>query len=143
LQLTGAAGSFSGQIVFSIQNKQTSVTQFAPGKAVAALESQKIAYKKPTANQRAQTYISFVNYSGAVTSIDALYVAGDNGYQAAQSIPQADVVQADPLVTISFLKCADATCQAAGTATSIPTSDWSDTSLSTPLLNLLKSLTIN
>jgi hypothetical protein len=143
LQLAGVNGvTFSGEIVFTIQNKQTSITAFAQNSAVASLESQKIAYKKPTPNQRAQTYVTFVDYDGTVGFIDALYITGDNGYQVAQNVPVADVIQADPLVTISFLKCADTTCKAAPTAVSILAKTWSDTAVSTPLLNLLKSLTI-
>jgi hypothetical protein len=133
----------TGQIVFTIQAAQTTIAQFAANTAVAAIASQKISYKQPTPNQRAETYVSFVNYKGDTTSIDALYLAGDNGYQAGQYIPQSDVVKADPLVNVSFLKCSESTCTTAGTAISIPVSSWSDTSLSTPLLTMLKSLVID
>jgi len=143
VQLRGAGGqAFTGQIVFSIQPKQTSVSQFAAGKTVAALESQKIAYKSPTSSQRAQTYVSFVSYNGDSSNLDGLYITGDNGYQADQDVPMSDIAKADPLVSITFLKCADADCKTTPSATSLPTSDWSDTGLSTPLLTMIKSLVI-
>jgi len=143
LRLVGENGdAFTGQIVFAVQNQQTSIAAFAKNKAVAVLESQKIAYKQPTSNQRAQTYVTFVNYSGSMALIDSLYITGDNGYQAQQDVPQSDVVQANPLVTVSFLKCADAACKTTGTASSILVKAWADPTVSKPILNLLESLTI-
>lgn len=144
LQLKGVGGqAFTGQIVLTIQNQQATISQFAGNKAVAALTSQKIAYKTPTPNQRAQTYLTFVSYTGSTTDLDALYITGDNGYQAGQSVPMSDIAQDDPLVSLSFLKCPDTTCKAAAAATAIPAASWSDGGLSEPLLTMLKSLVIN
>lgn len=134
----------SAQIALTIQHRQDKISQFAAGDATSVFESQKITYVNPTPDQRAQTYVSFLRYAStqSVSALDALYVTGDNGYQKGQTIPQSDVTQTDPLVTISFLKCADAKCATTGTPLSIAASDWSDSQLSGPLLNMLKSLVL-
>lgn len=134
--------TFAGQIVFTVQSRQTSLPLFAPGHAVAAMASQKLTYKSPTPNQRAQTYLTYVNYSGGSSTIDALYITGDNGYTVTQGIPEGDMTKDDPLVSISFLKCADTACKTPGTATSISAGDWQNSSLSKPLISLLQSLVI-
>jgi len=134
--------TFAGQIVFTVQSRQTSLPLFAPGHAVAAMASQKLTYKSPTPNQRAQTYLTYVNYNGVNSTIDALYITGDNGYTVTQGIPEGDMTKDDPLVSISFLKCADTACKTPGTATSISAGDWQNSSLSKPLISLLQSLVI-
>jgi hypothetical protein len=133
----------SGRIVLKIQNQQTAISQFAAGNAIAAIASQKISYKSPTPDQRAQTYLSFVSYSGAPAAIDAIYVTGDNGYQAGQYIPQSDIVEDDPLLALSFLKCSSTVCPSTGPALTIAASDWSVTSFSSPLATMLESLEID
>jgi len=144
LQLRGSdEQNFTGQIVLTIQPKQTSLAQFATGHVVAAMTSQKLTYRHPTPNQRAQTYLTFVNYEGVNSTIDALFITGDNGYTVGQSIPESDMTKDDPLVSISFLKCADSSCKTAGTATSIPAGEWYTSNLAKPLDNLLQSLIIN
>jgi hypothetical protein len=142
--LTDAAGKdVTGQVVLTIRNRQTALPEFSAGPATAVLESQKIAYKKPTQNQRAQTYLSFLNYSGKPKGLDAIYVTGDNGYKVAQSVPMTDVVQTEPLVTVSFVSCANASCSGATTALSLQPDEWSKESLSKPVLTTLESLMIN
>ncbi|HEX7368182.1 MAG TPA: hypothetical protein VF261_00815 [Candidatus Saccharimonadales bacterium] len=144
LQLKGEGGqNFTGQVVLIIQNQQTSVPVFAKGTAVAALESQKLTYKSPAPDQRAQTYLTFADYEGSTAAIDGLYITGDDGYQAGQAIPMSDIVQDDPLVSISFLKCSDAACSTAGAATTIPASDWQNANFSRPLTQMLESLVLN
>lgn len=144
LQLTDVSGQpTSGKIMLTVQPKQTKLGQFSNGSAVAALQSQKITYLNPTPNQRAQTYVSFLSYAATKSdsAVDALYVTGDIGYQKGQEIPESDVIQADPLVTISFQKCSDAQC-ATGQPMSVAASSWSNSQLSGPLLSMLKSLVL-
>jgi hypothetical protein len=128
------------RIVMTIQNAQSTISQFAGNTAVAPIESQKISYKSPSQGQRAQTYLTAVNYAGGVSTIDAFYITGDNGYMAEQYIPQSDVTKDDPLISISFFACADTTCSDYGKATSIATNAWADKSLSAPLITMLRSL---
>lgn len=144
LKLIDASGQpTSGKIMLTIQPKQTKLGQFSAGSAVAALQSQRITYINPTPNQRAQTYVSFLSYATTKSNsaLDALYVTGDIGYQKGQEIPESDVVQADPLVTISFQKCADSQCST-GQPMSIAASSWSNNQLSGPVLSILKSLVL-
>lgn len=134
-KLTDATGqTVSGKVIMTIQSKQTSLPAFKNGSAVAALESQKIAYAKPTASQRAQTYLSFLVYAGSAASgIDGIYITGNNGYQKGQTVPQSDVVQVDPLVTVSFTT-------SSGAPLTLSASAWGNTTLAQPVTDMLKSL---
>lgn len=135
--------SMQGRVVMTIQNQVTSISQFSPNEAVAPLQSQKLTYSAPTPNQRAQTYLTSVNYAGKSSSIDVFYITGDNGYTAGQYIPGSDIVKDSPLVSLSFLACADTSCTNGSTATAIATNSWSDQNLSKPLITMLESLTID
>ncbi len=143
LQLKNTAGkTVSARAVVTIQNRQTSLPDFKAGNAVAAIASQKVSYTKPSSNQRAQTYISFLNYASSVAKgVDGIYVTGDNGYQLGQAIPQTDVVQTDPLVTVTFLQCADAACSSGGAPLTLAIGDW-DSAFSAPILAIITSLSI-
>jgi len=131
------------QIVLSIQHQQTSLPQLAAGETVAAIRSQKISYSKPTPSQRAQTYVTFANYTGGSKGIDALYITGDFGYQTLQSIPMSDLSKADPLLSVNFYKCATSACTTSGQAVGIAASSWKDNALSKPLLQMIESLQID
>jgi len=131
------------RIVMSAQSQQPTIAQFAANTAVAPLASQKITYKQPTPNQRAKTYLTFVSYAGSSSSIDALYITGDNGYTAGQYVPGSDVAKDDPLISVSFYGCSDTTCSNYGKAIAIAANSWSDTNLSKPLINLLQSFVID
>jgi cytoskeletal protein RodZ len=127
-----------GKMVVTVRNKQTTLTEFAAGPGTAVLESEKIAYKKPTQNQRAQTYLTFVSYaSDKANGLDAIYVAGDNGYQVGQAVPMTDVVQADPLINVTFVGAT------ATSAYSVAPASWKDPAISDPVKTILQSLTIN
>lgn len=142
LQLKDASGqTITGQITLTVRNNQQPVTEFDKGSAIAALDSQKIAYAKPTASQRGNTYVSFLRYATDTSSagLDGVYITGDAGYKAGQGIPKTDIVKVSPIVSIIFAKCNDSSCSAAGTPLSIASSGWSDTSLSNPLITMLES----
>lgn len=145
LQLKDAQSqSFTGQIVFTIRSKQVPLPEFDKGNATAIRVSEKIAYSKPSASQRGSTYISFLNYaSSAGSTLDGIYVTGDVGYQKDQAIPKADIVPIDPVVNVSFVKCANSSCNADGAAIGIAPSAWDDAAFSGPLKKMLQSLTIN
>jgi hypothetical protein len=143
LKTLSSSSAQDGQIVLTIQHRQSSLPEFKDGNALAARESEKIDYKKPSQVQRARTYISFLDYAPtAGKAIDAIYVTGDNGYQKDQYIPQADVVKSDPLITISFRKCSDSKCTATGEATSIAASAWDDSKFAGPLKTILQSIVV-
>lgn len=118
---------FSGKIVFTVQPKGTTPKAFDGGGVIAALDSQKISYAKPTSVQRGQTYLSFLQYTQALVKdqLDGIYVTGDFGYQTNQYAPKTDITKLDPLITVTFQKCDDDTC-ASPTDTSIQASMWSD-----------------
>lgn len=143
--LTDASNQkFNGQITMSIRGKTQKLTEFDKGSATAALESEKIAYTQPTQTQRGNTYVSFLRFAKTVNTaaLDGVYITGDAGYKKDQDIPLIDITKVDPVISITFGKCSDATCSSAP-QTSISVSSWSDTALSTPLMNMLKSLAID
>lgn len=143
-KLKSAAGDqVDGQIVMTIANKGQNLSVFDKGNATAVMDSQKISYTKPAQTQRANTYISFLQYFSTTQTgaLDGIYITGDYGYQKTQDVLKTDVGNIDPLVTVTFIKCASSDCPA-GTAKglSIASSSWSDTTLSAPILKMLRSL---
>lgn len=124
-----ASGTTSAQVVFTIQAKQSTLPGFKNGNGIAVRASEKVAYAKPTPNQRAQTYMTFVSNAGAATvGIDSIFVTGDLGYQKDQAVPQMDIVQGDPLVSIFFAKCQDTACPSDPTTAKVTIADsaWAD-----------------
>jgi len=145
LELAGAnAQKTDTQITVTMQPKQANIDVFKNGNAVAVLDSQKIAYTKPSQNQRAQTYLSFLQYVDTTTDgLDAIYVTGDFGYQKGQAIPLVDVSKADPLITVTFAKCSDAHCGGTPTAATLAATDWGTTTyLAKVVQALLTSLVV-
>lgn len=138
MQLKGASGkTVNGQILVTIQGKQSELKDFKNGNGLAVRESEKISYTKPTANQRAQTYLSFVSYAGSATpGIEGMFVTGDIGYQKDQAVPMVDIVRVDPLIIVSF----------AGTGArglSLSPDNWNDNNLFTKSIKtVLTSLSI-
>ncbi len=145
LQLPDADGTeTNAQIVLAINQKGQNLTLFDAGPAVAVRESQKVAYTKPTSTQRANTYLSFLRYaktSGA-GALDGVYVTGDIGYQKDQEAPKIDLAKSDPLISVTFVKCADQTC-AAAQPLSVAASLWQDGNFSQPVTKMLTSLAVN
>lgn len=144
LQLKNMNGkSVAARVVVTIQNKPTGLPEFKNGSAVAPIDSEKISYTHPTSTQRAQTYLSFLSYATTKgNGLDAIFVTGDNGYQKGQAIPESDVLQTNPLITVSFLQCADAACSSGGTALTLSGTAWSDTAVSQPVKTILTSLVL-
>lgn len=132
-----------GQVVLTIRDKQQALPEFDDGNALAALPSEKIAYKQPSGVQRGSTYISFLQYARATDEgLDGIYITGDTGYQKEQAIPKADFVPVDPIISLTFEQC-EATCQAGNQpALSLALDAWKNKQLATPLIDILKSLVI-
>ena len=129
----------------TIANQGQNLNVFDKGNATAVLASQKIAYTSPTQNQRANTYLSFLQYASTTQNgaLDGVYITGDNGYQKGQDVPKSDVAGITPLVSVTFIQCANSACSGSTTALSVAASAWSDTSLSGPVTKMLESLAFN
>jgi hypothetical protein len=116
---------------------------FDAGNAVAVRDSEKVSYTKPTPSQRAQTYLSFVQYAATTThgALDGIYITGNVGYKKTQPIPKTDVAARDPIVGITFVKCANDACSGAvPTPLSIKASEWDNNSFKAPIKTMLTSL---
>jgi len=145
LQLKDATGeSVNGQIVLTITQKGQKLQAFEEGNATAVRKSEKIAYTKPTPAQRANTYLSFLRYAttASTDTLDGIYITGDYGYQVDQAIPKVDAAKLDPLVTVTFKKCSNNTCDTAEPL-GVASSSWDDAAFATPIKKMLKSLTFN
>jgi len=140
---TADSQTTKGKIMLTIAPKGQNVTAFASGDAVAVRDSTKTSYSNPSSSQRAATYISFLQYNSTTTkgALDAVAVTGDYGYQKFQTIPKTDVATIDPLLMITFIKCADEKC-ANATPLSIPATTWDAATFSKPLATMLTSLRI-
>jgi hypothetical protein len=136
----------TGQITMLIRSKTQKLNEFNAGNAVAIADSQKITYSKPTQTQRANTYISFLQYVSTTSKgdngLDGIYITSDNGYQKDQAIPLVDVSQEDPVISIIFMQCSDPSCNSKITPLTLYSASWSNTAFSTPLKNMLESLSI-
>jgi hypothetical protein len=146
MKLTDASGQTqTGQVVMTIQNENSAdFSAFKTGSAVAVLDSIKLAYAKPASTQRANTYISFLQYADTTIrgALDSVYVTGNAGYRKDQAIPESDITKIDPFVAVSFVKCGNAGCSGATTPMSIASTMWSNTSFAAPIENMMMSLTI-
>ncbi|HSD56447.1 MAG TPA: hypothetical protein VLA92_04830, partial [Candidatus Saccharimonadales bacterium] len=146
LMLKDASGkSYTGQVVFTVRNKQQALPEFDKGNAVAMRESTKINYTKPSQAQRAATYISFLRYASSVTegAVDGVYITGDVGYQKDQAVPKADFTSVDPIISITFLKCTDENCSGEGTTAAVQSKAWDEAAFGKPLQSMLQSLIVN
>lgn len=121
--------SVSTQITMMIRNKSQKLPEFDAGNAMAVLDSEKIAYTKPTQTQRANTYISFLQYAKTTSGFDGIYITGNNGYKKAQAIPKVDIQTVDPIISVTFGK-------------SISTGSWNNPDFANPLKSMLQSLSI-
>lgn len=145
LSLTDTSGQrTTGQVLLTVDQKGNNLSMFDKGNAVAVLDSKKVSYTKPSSSQRAQTYISFLQYitTSASGALDGVYVTGDSGYQKGQAIPEVDIAKVDPLIRVTFMQCANSTCSGTTTPMSIAASEWSDTTFSRPIESMIESLVV-
>jgi len=134
-----------GQIVLTIAQPNLLPPGFT-STSVAVLKSQKLAYTKPTANQAADTYISFVQYPSTtvVGGLNGIYVSGNYGYQKDQQIPASNINQVNPLIYFSFYSCASSACPlTTRQPLTISISQWNSSSFQDPILLILKSLSFS
>jgi hypothetical protein len=134
-----------GQIVLTISQPNLLPPGFT-ATSVAVLNSQKLAYTKPTAVQAADTYISFVQYPSTtvVGGLNGIYVSGNYGYQKDQQIPASNINQINPLIYFSFYSCASSACPlTTRQPLTISISQWNNASFKDPILLILKSLSFS
>jgi len=144
MQLKTANGqTITGQAVLLMRDTTQPLSEFTKGNATAVADSEKISYAKPTQTQRANTYISFLNYaSSSTTGLDGVYVTGDAGYQKDQAVPSTDIVKIQPVIDVTFLKCSDSKCTGTGTPLTLSLTAWNDANFSKPVKSVLQSLSI-
>ena len=124
--LTSATGqSFTGQIILTIHQMGQGLDAFKTGNGTAVLDSAKVSYSNPTPSQRAQTYLTYVQYPATTASgaLDAIYITGDYGYQKGQAVPQVDLAKVDPQVGVTFAKCTTSACTTV-TPTNVAATSW-------------------
>ena len=146
LKLKDAAGKdVVGQVYFRIRSHTQKLEGFDSGNATAVRNSEKISYTKPTEVQRDSTYISFLRYSTSTeaNTLDAVYITGDLGYQKDQDVPKLDIEKVDPIISFELYLCPNSGCEEVSGVSGIGVSTWDNPSVSGPLTNMLKSLTIN
>ena len=134
-------GATTGRVALTIKGKDQKLPELDKGNALAILDSEKVAYTKPSSAQRGQTYISFLGYPGSESNelIDGVYITGDFGYQKEQAIPKLDIQKVDPIISLSFTAC-DGTCTK---AIGITPEAWAAAEFGGVLKKILQSFTIN
>ena len=134
-------GSTTGRITLTIRGKNQKLPEFDKGNAIAVLDSEKVAYIKPSSAQRGQTYISFLSYPASANKvlIDGVFITGDSGYQKDQAIPKVDIQKIDPIISLTFTAC-DGTCTK---AIGITPEAWASNDFGGILKKILQSFTIN
>jgi hypothetical protein len=132
----------TGQIILMLRSQGQALPEFNIGNTTAVLPSEKIAYTKPTQNQRANTYVSFLQYPSSSSGLDGIYITGDYGYQTGQAIPKVDIAKVDPVISVIFTQCTSSDCSSKATPLTISASSWSDPAFATPIKTMLESLSI-
>lgn len=142
LNIPAAGGGVTtGRVVLTIKGGVQKLPEFDDGNATAVIDSEKVAYTKPSGAQRGQTYLSFLSYVNTTSTslIDAVYITGDFGYTKEQAIPKVDIQKMDPIITITFFACDGACTKAVG----ITPEAWAKPEFGGALKKILQSLTIN
>lgn len=139
IQLTDQDGKkVTGKVTLTIRNKSQALTEFTEGDALAVRASEKVAYTKPSQNQRGETYLSLMRWASSTGSggdFDGIYITGNNGYQKDQAAPKADFAAVDPVVSVTFSK--------EGSPLTVSDNIWDNPKYSKPIKDMLLSLTIN
>jgi hypothetical protein len=136
--------SFNGRLVLSVTPTGQPPVGLKGKDATAVVQSEKISYTQPTANQLAQSYISLVQYQSTVSKagLDAIIVTGNSGYTEAQIVPFSKLNALNPTIVIYFQSCSESKCLNP-TNMSINSSMWSDSNFKALIENLLKSFSLS
>ncbi|CAN5421474.1 hypothetical protein BH09PAT4_BH09PAT4_02720 [soil metagenome] len=147
VNLTDGAGKpVTGRIILRVRPQQAKPAEFTGGDVVAVMDSAKVSYTKPSASQRASTYISYLQYPATSVKggLDGIYITGNYGYKYAQVVQLAEISKINPLIDVMFVSCPDTTC-AATTQKQLTLSSaaWkSDTTNRPAVETMLKSLVL-
>ena len=141
LNIPTPGGTTTGKVVLTIKGKSQKLPEFGTGNATAVIDSEKVAYTKPSSAQRGQTYLSFLSYpaSSSTGLIDGVYITGDFGYTKEQAIPKVDIQKVDPVITLTFFACDGSCTKPMG----ITPEAWAVPEFGGALKKLLQSFTIN
>ena len=141
LNIPTSGGFTTGKVVLTIKGKSQKLPEFATGNAIAVIDSEKVAYTKPSSAQRGQTYLSFLSYlaSSSTSLIDGVYITGDYGYTKEQAIPKVDIEKVDPVITLTFYACDGSCTKPMG----ITPEAWAAADFGGVLKKILQSFTIN
>lgn len=133
--------SSDSKVVLMIMSKNSEVPGFGDTGATAVRDSEKLTYTSPSQNQRAKTFLSFAGFGRS--GLDAVFVTGDSGYQQGQSIPEDDIKNSDPIISVSFYSCDDAKCADEGSgAYTIKVDEWESSDTLQAVQNILKSVRV-
>lgn len=132
-----------GKIVISI-NQQSVLPSAFGNYSEAVSSSTAITYNNPTAIQRNQTYLTYVQYPSTNISggLDSIFVTGGFGYQKLQVIPASDIVKLNPIIIISFESCQNKSCTKV-TPLTVSSKMITNSLISNQAIGLIKSLKIN
>lgn len=131
-----------GRVEVMIRAKGQPLPEFENGNATATRASELLTYTNPSQSQRANSHLTFVAYAPEVNGLNAMYITGDNGYQKDQAVPQVDIANMDPVITVTFLACGDKPDCSSASPTSLDPSAWDDETFSSVLKTMLQSITV-
>lgn len=139
--LPGMKPGVKGKVEVTIRAKGQPLPEFEKGNATSTRQSELLKYVNPTQSQRANTHLTFVAHAPETNGMKAMYITGDNGYQKDQAVPQIDVANMDPIITVTFMVCSDQSCTS-NSPTSLESSAWDDKDFSSTIRAILQSITI-
>lgn len=140
--LPGTKPSVWGLVEVTIRAKGQPLPEFESGNATATRQSELLTYAKPSQNQRANSHLTFVAYAPEANGLNAMYITGDNGYQKGQAVPQVDIANMDPVISVAFLTCGDEKSCTNASQTSLEVSAWDDQEFSSVLKSMLQSIIV-
>lgn len=110
-------------------------TDFPEDQATGVRPSEKFAYEAPAVDQRQETYLSFMNLTGASEGLNAAYITGDASYTKGDPIKKADFEKVAPIIWVEFH---DST----GQQVTIPVDTWGTNEMLKEAFEVLKSFTL-
>lgn len=144
LKLANAEGQEGDSLVVIMVRSKGSRVNEIEGDTITALKaSEKIAYTTPSANQRAETYLTFASHLSP-KGLDGIYITGDNGYEKDAFVPKSDLMLSDPMINVSFYACQDTKCDLkTAQPTGVQLDQWKTNKYLNQVLDILKSITVS
>lgn len=142
-KLPATKPGLKGRVEITIRGKGQPLPEFENGNATATRQSELLTYTSPSQNQRASTHLTFLAYAPETNGLEAMYITGDYGYQKDQAVPQVDITNVDPIISVTFLACSDDESCTSNSPTTLEPSAWDDQNFSSALKTILQSITVN